>query len=58
MTHWSSSIVVSLVSMFRDASLTSEEMELVLAKICATLKKMAPSEIPPLIYQVLKGKDS
>lgn len=47
-----SSLVVSLVTMFRDASLNTDEMDLVLEKICNTLKKMAPNEVPPLIYQV------
>ena len=42
--------------MFRDTSLTPDEMELVLHKICNTLKKMAPNEIPPLIYQVLTNR--
>ena len=38
--------------MFRDASLSSDEMDLVLEKVCEALKKLAPNEVPPLIYQV------
>ena len=50
--RWSGNLVVSLVNMFRDASLNSDEMDLVLEKVCEALKKLAPSEVPPLIHQV------
>ncbi len=49
---WSSSRAVSLVSMFRDASLSSDEMNLVVEKIGDVIKKLKPDEVPPLVYQV------
>ncbi|KAL6047414.1 hypothetical protein STEG23_010995 [Scotinomys teguina] len=51
--RWAQRYVVQLTSMFKDVRLTTEEMELVVAKVLAMFSKLNLQEIPPLVYQLL-----
>ncbi|XP_041494726.1 Fanconi anemia group I protein isoform X3 [Microtus oregoni] len=51
--RWAQRYVIQLTSMFKDVHLTTEEMDLVVAKVLAMFPKLNLQEIPPLVYQLL-----
>ncbi|CAH7339329.1 Fanci [Phodopus roborovskii] len=51
--RWAQRYVIQLTSMFKDVRLTTEEMDLVVAKVLAMFSKLNLQEIPPLVYQLL-----
>ncbi|ERE79846.1 Fanconi anemia group I protein isoform X1 [Cricetulus griseus] len=51
--RWAQRYVIQLTSMFKDVRLTTEEMDLVVAKVLSMFSKLNLQEIPPLVYQLL-----
>ncbi|XP_055479097.1 Fanconi anemia group I protein [Psammomys obesus] len=51
--RWAQRYVIQLTSMFKDVRLTTEEMDLVVAKVLMMFSKLNLQEIPPLVYQLL-----
>ncbi|KAL1774297.1 Fanconi anemia group I protein [Sigmodon hispidus] len=51
--RWAQQYVTQLTSVFKDVRLTTEEMDLVVAKVLAMFSKLNLQEIPPLVYQLL-----
>ncbi|CAB3981776.1 Fanconi anemia group I -like [Paramuricea clavata] len=52
-TKWHSSCVIHLANMFREVSLTNEELKFVIEKILRMFKSLELEEIPPVVYQLL-----
>uniref|UniRef100_A0A1B0GNT2 Uncharacterized protein n=1 Tax=Phlebotomus papatasi TaxID=29031 RepID=A0A1B0GNT2_PHLPP len=49
---WNKQIVIPLAEMFRELVITKEEREKVMKKLCESLPKITPAEIPSLAYQL------
>ncbi|PSN53494.1 hypothetical protein C0J52_16738 [Blattella germanica] len=54
MVQWQPSIATSLASMFTEIPLSSEQHLQIINKLCASLDQMNPSEVPPLVHQLLQ----
>ncbi|XP_028390855.1 Fanconi anemia group I protein-like isoform X2 [Dendronephthya gigantea] len=52
-TKWHSSCVIHLVNMFREVTLTNEELKFVIEKILRMFKSLELEEVPPVVYQLL-----
>ncbi|XP_065187448.1 Fanconi anemia group I protein-like [Sycon ciliatum] len=50
---WSSGVVIHLAAMFRDVTMTTEELRFVLEKVVRMLDGITLTELPPLVYQLL-----
>ncbi|OCT89735.1 FA complementation group I L homeolog isoform X1 [Xenopus laevis] len=52
-SRWDPQSVIFLTSMFRDVSLSAEELQFVVEKVLRMLSKLDLQEMPPLVYQLL-----
>ncbi|KAM4747808.1 Fanconi anemia group I protein [Rhinophrynus dorsalis] len=52
-SRWDPQCVIHLTSMFRDVTLSTEELQFVVEKVLRMLSKLDLQEMPPLVYQLL-----
>jgi len=51
--RWNSRVVLHVMSMMRDVSLSSDELSHVIAKSLRQFTEIDQNELPPLVYQLL-----
>ena len=51
--RWNSRVVLHIMSMMRDVSLSSDELSHVIAKSLRQFTEIDQNELPPLVYQLL-----
>ena len=50
---WKHCHLTPIAALFKDVALTSEEFDLIMAKICSGIKNLELQSLPPLVYQLL-----
>lgn len=51
--RWNTQSVLHLAAMFKDITLTSEELKFVLEKILRMMRELELADLPALVYQLL-----
>ena len=51
--RWHPHTILHLAGVFKDISLSKEELLYIIEKIIATFEEISADELPPLIYQLL-----